>query len=114
MIKEEIILKLKDGYITNIETDKKYKAGCETCDYGSEYIDKVNIILSKYYIDVNINNEYFYGISEGFLIKLFINNTKKIEEMKEKEFINWFKIQIDDEIPVNAEMTFTLYERNVE
>lgn len=40
-----MLLKLVDGGIENIKTDEEYHPGCPTCDYGSQYINDVEVIL---------------------------------------------------------------------
>lgn len=37
---------------------------------------------------------YEYVLSEGYMIKLFLENYNIIQEMTEKEFIDWFREQI--------------------
>ena len=71
------MLKIKevkyDSYCANL--------GCETCDYGSNYIDNFEIIFDDdtkmaVHIDTMYNN---IGISESDLIKLCINAQSKNE-----------------------------------
>lgn len=71
------MLKIKevkyDSYCANL--------GCETCDYGSSYIDNFEIIFDDnskmtIHIDTMYNN---IGISESDLIKICANSQNKDE-----------------------------------
>ena len=96
MKESEELIKLIDGAIINITQDEDYYSGCETCDYGSRYINEINIFLIKYIIHVNISQMYEYVFSENDMMKLFINNLDKIKQMTEEEFTKWFEIKMEE------------------
>lgn len=73
------------GLIKKIDYNTDYHAGCETCDYGSEYIDTFDVEFSdgdKWHIEVNEMYEY-NGISESDLMRISIDSKNK-EEFKKK------------------------------
>ena len=86
-----MLLKLVDGGIENIRTDEDSISGCETCDYGSEYINYIDIEMTKYSIHAEINQMYDYAISIKDALDLFLPNIEEILRMTEEEFIQWFK-----------------------
>ena len=86
-----MLIKMIDGGLVNYEDDCYSYGGCPTCDYGSEYINEVDITLTKYKIHTETNQMYEYVLSEGQMIKLFLSEYNAIQEMTEKEFIDWFK-----------------------
>ncbi|NGS95769.1 hypothetical protein G6Z25_02390 [Clostridium perfringens] len=90
------LIKLKDGYIKEIYTDTDYTPGCETCDYGSEYINEFTVYLSSRKVEIKISDMYEYVLSEDYLIKLFIRNLDEIKRCSEEEFIEWLRYKIDD------------------
>lgn len=53
-----MMVKLKDGGIVDMESDKEYHSGCETCDYGSSYISCFNIELVKYNAEIRASKMY--------------------------------------------------------
>lgn len=86
-----VILELKDGGIVGIDTDEYSYAGCETCDYGSEYISELNLTLANSgKLHVELNQMYEYALSIGDTMQMFLKNIKEIQEKTELEFVNWF------------------------
>lgn len=94
-IQDELI-RVVDGAIVNITQDSDYYSGCETCDYGSRYINKVNIFLTKYTIKISISQQYEYVFSDGDMMKLFIGNLDEIKQMTEEQFTEWFKVKMEE------------------
>ena len=87
----EMLIKMVDGGLVDYDDDSYSYAGCETCDYGSEYINEIDITLTQYKIHVKTNQMYEYVLSEGQMIKLFLSECNTIQSMTEKEFADWFK-----------------------
>lgn len=58
-----ILLPMKDGGIYEIVSDTDSYGGCETCDYGSSYINEfeVHMVSGKIYIEVR--NMYEYALN---------------------------------------------------
>lgn len=86
-----MLIKMVDGGIVNYTDDHESYGGCPTCDYGSEYINDINITLTKYKIHARTNQMYEYVLSEGQMIRLFLSEYNTIQQMTEKEFVDWFK-----------------------
>lgn len=86
-----MLIKLVDGGIKNISTDEDSTRGCETCDYGSEYINTMEITLTKYKVIAVMNQMYEYAVSTEDTLNLFLPNIDQISRMTEDEFIAWFK-----------------------
>ena len=70
--------------------------GCPTCDYGSEYINEIHIMLTSYKVYVKVNQMYEYVLSEGQMMRLFLSEYENIQAMTEKEFIDWFKEKLQE------------------
>ena len=93
---EEILLKMTDGGMVGYEDDNEYHSGCETCDYGSQYITEIRIELTKFNVYVRTNQMYQYAISQGDMMRLFLRNSSEINEMTELEFCDWFRKWIEN------------------
>lgn len=87
----EMLIKMVDGGLVSYSDDFTSYAGCETCDYGSEYITEINITLTKHEIYIKTNQMYEYVITEGQMMRLFLGEYNMIQTMTEKEFVNWFE-----------------------
>lgn len=87
----EMLIKMVDGGIVNYTDDCYHYDGGPTCDWGSKYINEIDITLTKYSIYVSTSQMYEYVLSEGQMIKLFLSEYNTIQMMTEKEFIDWFK-----------------------
>ena len=88
---DNMLLKMVDGGLVNYTDDCYSYSGCPTCDYGSEYINEIDITLTSYKIHIKINQMYEYVLSEGQMMRLFLSEYDNIKAMMEKEFIDWFK-----------------------
>jgi hypothetical protein len=88
---KEMLIKMTDGGLVNYEDDCYSYGGCPTCDYGSEYINEIDITLTQYKIHVETNQMYEYVLSEGRMMRLFLTEFNTIQTMTEKEFVDWFK-----------------------
>ena len=91
-----MLIKMRDGGIVNYDDDSCYYEGCETCDYGSSYINDVDILLTKYAIHIRTSQMYEYVLSEGMMMKLFLTEYNLIQCMTEKEFVEWFKAKLTE------------------
>ena len=105
-----MLIKMIDGGLVNYTDDHESYGGCPTCDYGSEYINTIDITLTKYKIHARTNQMYDYALSEGQMIKLFLTEYNTIQQMTEREFADWFKEKLceivqDDEIIEKFEIT---------
>ena len=109
---KDFVIKLKDGGIQDIKYDSEHYSGCETCDYGSEYIQDFDVILSTGILKLHINQMYEYLLDEDYLMKLFLRNVDKIKQKTENEFCEWFEDNIKNKTEDNYnntkyEITFT-------
>ena len=93
---QDELIKMVDGAIMNITQDDDFYPGCETCDYGSSYINEVNIFLTKYKVHVNVSQMYNYTFSDGDMMKLFIGNLDEIKQMTEEQFTRWFMVKMEE------------------
>ena len=111
-----MLLKLVDGGIENIKTDEEYHPGCPTCDYGSQYINDVEVILTKHIIRASFNKMYDYILSSGDLLQMILPNADAIQKMTESKFIEWLRLaftQKVDEVYVYefATLNFEVYDK---
>lgn len=75
---------MKDGGLKEYSDDTQ-------CYPGSEYINNLFLTLTKYRVHIKTNQMYEYLLSEEYMIRLFLQNYNRIQEMTEKEFIDWFR-----------------------
>lgn len=47
-----MLITMKDGGLKEYSDDTQCYPGCETCDYGSEYINNLFLTLTKYRVHV--------------------------------------------------------------
>lgn len=81
----EFILKLKDDGIYEFASDSEAWGGCETCNYGSHYINEFEIYCSKLNIYFKTDQMYEHAMSESFLMKLFIAKAEHFKTLTEEE-----------------------------
>lgn len=86
-----MLVKMIDGGLVDYYDDAVCYSGCPTCDYGSEYIQYVDIKLTKYSIHFKLNQMYEYAMSQGDIMKLFCGNYEKISNMTEQDFVEFLK-----------------------
>lgn len=91
-----MLIKMIDGGLVNYEDDSYSYSGCPTCDYGSEYINEIDITLTQYKIHIEINQMYEYVLSEGDMMRLFLSEYNTIQTMTEREFTDWFKEKLHE------------------
>lgn len=94
-----MLLELKDGGIKKFNTDSDYQKGsCDTCEFGSLYLRYFLIETTKYEMRVKAGAEYYTPLSEGYLMKIMLNNVDVIKNMTESEFITWLNKEFEKEI----------------
>ena len=89
-----MLITMIDGGLVNYTDDCWHMDGCPTCDWGSEYVNEIDITLTKYKIHVRTNQMYDYVLSEGQMMRLFLSEYNTIQQMTEKEFVYWFKAKL--------------------
>jgi hypothetical protein len=93
-----LLIEMINGGIKEIYTDTESYGGCETCDWGSEYINEFTIYLTKGNIQLKVVQMYDYALSEGYMMKLFLENIDGIKQMEEKQFFLWLKEKLENDI----------------
>lgn len=93
----EYLLQLKDGYLLNIESDEESYGGCPTCDYGSEYINTITLICSKYTHTISISQMYGFALSSGVVMKVFLRNSETLKASTEKDLGKLVKKLLEQE-----------------
>ena len=54
----QTIAKMQDGGITDVVTDREHSPGCQTCDYGSNYVNIIKITLTGRSIQADVSKMY--------------------------------------------------------
>lgn len=82
-----MLIKLLDGGVEKIDTDEESYPGCPTCDYGSQYINKFEVTLTRHKVVADVSQMYEYRFSSGDLMNFMLPNIEKFSKMTELEFI---------------------------
>lgn len=90
-----MLINMVDGGMVDYKDDCEYHAGCPTCDYGSEYINEIDITLTQCTVHIKLNQMHKYILSEGQMMKLLLGNYNAIQAMGENEFISWLKSELE-------------------
>lgn len=99
-----MLLELRDGGIEDIQTDEEHFDGCETCDYGSQYINYFDIKLTQYKIHSEVNQMYNFRFSSGDLLNIILPNIDRIKQMTELEFSEFMKEKLSTKRSPHDEM----------
>lgn len=78
---KDYLMKLVDGGIVNIDYDKEAFKGCPTCDYGSSYITDLTVTFDKYVLKAHTDKMYDFCPTEGYLMKILLQNAEFIKSM---------------------------------
>lgn len=95
IISKKIIMPLADGGIVDVRYETEDYPGCETCDYGSQYIDEFSIVMTKCTIRVYLNTEYEHTVSEGWLTRTLLGMDR---DLTEERFAEALREAINSEI----------------
>lgn len=106
-----MLIEMVDGGIIEVITDTDVEGGCETCDYGSEYINEFTIQLLSNTIEVKVNEMYEFALSEGYMMELFLKNVEVIKPMTEKDFSHWLKEKVLKEVDSESLQEFTCHSK---
>lgn len=87
----KILFPMLDGGIVDYKDDMRHIPGCETCDYGSEYINDITITMTRYKIHALLNEMYDYALSESDVMMILLPSYEEIKSMTEKRFAEWFR-----------------------
>ena len=83
------VLKLLDGAIIDISEEKSSHSGCETCDYGSEYINEIEFKMTKHTFTLRSCKMYEHAFTDGWFIRILCGNIDEIKNMTEEQFKQW-------------------------
>lgn len=104
---ETYLVTLLDGGIKTIHTDKESYGGCHTCDYGSEYINQIDMQLRTGKFTIKAGEMYRYPLSEGYMMETMLGNIEIIKTLTEEAFMEWIEEKITTDISgVNVETEF--------
>jgi len=92
-----MLLKLKGSDLLDVKYDFDFDKGCETCDYGSNYLSEVTFIFNNAKMIVKAEQMYEFPINEGRLMKWLLSENEEISKMTLKQFSENFKKAIIDE-----------------
>ena len=85
-------IKFADGnQLESYSDDSWSSSGCPTCDYGSKYVNELEIYTTNYDLYIVFNQMYHYAFSTADAIRIFAVDLSK---MTEEEFIQ----HIDTEV----------------
>ena len=96
MVSNEYLVQLVDGAILDVVYDEDCYPGCPTCGYGSEYISEWWVKMTDHVIHVRACNEYNYGISTSWIIRLFLQNLPEIKKMEQMELFDFIKSEVEE------------------
>jgi len=89
------LLSLVDGDILNFSEEHSQYSGCETCDFGSSYLQDFNVTTTKGNMRFDFDEMYDYLISHDFMFRLILPRVEEIKKMTIMEFyeflVNAFK-----------------------
>lgn len=98
-----LLVTMADGGIVNIDSDTESWRGCETCDYGSKYVNEYEFTMTKGTIKVNVSQMYEHALTEDFVMRTVIGNLDTIKAMTEAEFFNWIKQRVEQEVEAQGD-----------
>lgn len=71
--------------VENIKYKEKSETGCETCDYGSEYITNIKFEVDGYKVEIETNKMYNFALTKADYMQLF-NQCKNLDHFYERMF----------------------------
>ena len=95
-------IKFADGNeLINYNDDTEHYDGCETCDYGSMYINDITVETTNYNISAHFNQMYEYAFSSADAIKIFAVG---ITAMTEEQFVEYLEKEFNEILENNKRM----------
>ena len=89
---KDVLIPLRDANVINIKTNEYFREGCETCDYGSEYIQKVAFDFDDdRHFELRFEKMYSYTLDVELFTQLLLNNYERYTEMDYGEFKSTMK-----------------------
>lgn len=79
---KDVLIPLTDANVVNIKTDEFFIEGCETCDNGSQYIQKVAFDFDDdRHFELRFEKMYSYTLDVELFTQLLLNNYERFTEM---------------------------------
>lgn len=86
--------------VKKINYNEDFIYGCETCDYGSSYVNEIEIVLQdNTYANIKVDKMYEYALSESDYMQiiansddikdLILNIIKKLKENRYDGNVSW-------------------------
>lgn len=91
-----MLFQLIDGGIKQILSDTESWGGCETCDWGSQYINEFTIEMTTGTIDIKVDTMYEFALSEGAMMEIILPNIDHIKTLTEFQFFDWIKNKVKE------------------
>ena len=89
---KDVLIPLTDANVVDIKTDEFFIEGCETCDHGSQYIQKVGFEFDDdRYFELRFEKMYSYTLDVELFTQLLLNNYERYTEMDYDEFKSTMK-----------------------
>lgn len=78
--------------LISYDDDTESYSGCPTCDYGSEYINNIDVETTNYRIKARFNQMYEFAFHTSDAIRIFAVG---ITHMTEEEFVEYLKTEFE-------------------
>jgi hypothetical protein len=102
----KMLLQLKDGAILNLSESRDKTNGCETCDFGARFTQDFTVETDQGNMIFYFNSRDGYGVSEAFLLKVFLSNVEAIKNMTVSDLFKWLKTRFIEEAGNEVDATF--------
>lgn len=89
---EPLRIKLKDDFIVAVDSGDEWYRGCDTCDYGSAYINTLSIYTTTKEITVEVSKMYNFAFSVSHAILMFAS--AELADVAQEELGNWIEEKI--------------------
>lgn len=89
---KDVLIPLTDANVVDIKTDEFFIEGCETCDHGSQYIQKVAFDFDDdRHFELRFEKMYSSTLDVELFTQLLLNNYERYTEMDYDEFKSTMK-----------------------
>lgn len=89
---EPLRIKLKDDFIVAVESGEEWYSGCDTCNYGSAYINTLSIYTTTKEITVEVNKMYDFAFSISHAILIFAS--AELADVTQEQLGSWIEEKI--------------------
>lgn len=98
-----MLIKLQNGGVKDIYSDSDSNGGCETCDYGSEYINEFTLQLTQGGIEFKVVQMYEFALTEDYMMRTFLENIEEIKKLTELGLYHWLKNKLEEDFKSEVE-----------